>query len=119
MSVTSTGSPFPPTAQSSEPGATTAPCVSGIFRGGGPRPVTLGKHDDWVLCVLSPRTGDDLISTGRDSGYVTLWDIKLRARGLRSFERTRDWVEGMALSPDGPILATASADIPSKLWNSG
>ena len=55
------------------------------------------------------------IVTGHDNGRVIIWDAKTQQR-LKVLKGHTDWVTGLALSPDGKRLATASVDMTARVW---
>src|SRR5262249_37444593 len=68
---------------------------------------TLGKHSDWVTCVLFTPDGNRLISGGR-SGIAKVWEIP--SGRVRDFPALGWHIEGMALSPDGRTLLIGGWD---------
>jgi WD40 repeat protein len=73
--------------------------------------VAAGKFDSGGSVVFSP-DGRSLLSTGSDgSQTVSVWEVgtgKLRAE--MNLELASPWNAGMALSPDGRVLAVVSHD---------
>jgi hypothetical protein len=64
--------------------------------------------------VFSP-DGQTLASGSRDENIVRLWQVS-DGTLLRVFEGHRHGVVGVAISPDGEILASASSDLYVHLW---
>ena len=46
---------------------------------------------------------------------ATLWDVRSK-RKLATLEGHKNFVEGLGFSPDGKLMATASADSTAKIW---
>lgn len=70
-------------------------------------PRQLGNlHRQFVLaaCRVTPR----LASAGPD-GYIRIWDLRARA-GPSSVLAHGSWVDGLAFSPDGSLLAAVGGD---------
>jgi len=72
-----------------------------------------------VNFVFSP-DGSMLATTGGGDWIVRLWDVS-SGQELRNMSGHTDWVNGLAFSPDGRMLASTSSDTTIKLWevNSG
>ena len=63
---------------------------------------------------VAPQTG--ALLSGDQAGMVTIWDPKT-GQAVAAWQAHNDWVLGSAISPDGTLLATASADRLVKIWN--
>jgi WD40 repeat protein/tRNA A-37 threonylcarbamoyl transferase component Bud32 len=71
-------------------------------------------HKSKVVLVLFTTDGKSLITIER-GGFVTVWDAATGAMVRTVRASTSSPLEGMALSPDGSILATA-ASVEVRLW---
>ncbi|AFZ13744.1 WD40 repeat-containing protein [Crinalium epipsammum PCC 9333] len=77
-------------------------------------PVDPVVFTDTISCVaISP---DDQTIVGGSWKTIRLWNLKT-GELINSFEAHSHWILSVAISPDGNILATASADQTIKLWN--
>jgi eukaryotic-like serine/threonine-protein kinase len=63
---------------------------------------------------VAPESG--LLFTGDQAGVLAVWDGKT-AELVASWQAHADWVLGSALSADGTLFASASADRTIKIWN--
>ncbi|MEO7035960.1 MAG: serine/threonine-protein kinase [Polyangiaceae bacterium] len=69
-----------------------------------------------AIQTLSVAPRSDLLLSGDQAGVVSVWDMKTgQAQG--GWQADADWVLGSAISPDGSMLATASADRRVQLWS--
>jgi WD40 repeat protein len=83
------------------------------------------EHDDFIAVAFSP-DGKKVLSgsaqwlSGFDSHVfgqtLKLWDVATGDE-LRSFGNFIQPVESVAISPDGALALTGSADTPLRLWN--
>jgi WD40 repeat protein len=75
-----------------------------------------GYHDEKVNAVSFSRDGRFLVSGGTGECPVQVWDVGLGCR-IKELRGHRNQVLAVALSPDGSLLATGSADQSVKLWS--
>ncbi|NES01554.1 MAG: WD40 repeat domain-containing protein, partial [Okeania sp. SIO2F4] len=88
---------------------------------------TSGKDFEALLCTLRAVKQlplPNLIFQLRDDSKTQITDFlrqliykNLRYRERNSLHDHEDWVNGLAFSPDGETIATASGDYTVKLWN--
>ena len=94
------------------------------IRGG--RLIAEALHDDCVTAAVFTPDGSNLVTISWDNS-ARVWDIRAALREAHSAARVTlaerriflhdDRVSGLALTPDGEILATASWDRTARLWN--
>jgi WD40 repeat protein/nucleoside phosphorylase len=84
-----------------------------------------GQHTDWIRAVAFSPTGK-IFATGSDDQTVRLWDLEASLQGDQKgrgywigepLKGHAKWIWSIAFSPDGSLLASASADQTVKLWN--
>ncbi|MGH3694660.1 MAG: RICIN domain-containing protein [Pseudonocardiaceae bacterium] len=84
-----------------------------------PNPVELARFDRRAGFVLAVAfSAKDLLAIGNADGSVTLVDVKdRRHRVLPPLAGHHNGVAGVAFSPTGDFLATASLDTTAQLWD--
>lgn len=71
------------------------------------------KDSGPIKAIALDRDGKTLAS---GSFGIRVWDLK-SGKQLRSLKGHSDWVEALAITPDGKTLVSASADKTIRLWN--
>jgi WD40 repeat protein/nucleoside phosphorylase len=83
------------------------------------------QHTDWIRAVAFSPSGK-IFATGSDDQTVRLWDFEASLRDDQKgqgycigepLKGHTKWIWSIAFSPDGNILASASADQTIQLWN--
>jgi WD40 repeat protein/mono/diheme cytochrome c family protein len=76
--------------------------------------------DDMVYCLAISADGKKLAAGNSSDRMVNVWDLSggyANAKLEQSIENHADWVLGVAFSPDGKHLLTASRDKTAKVWD--
>jgi WD40 repeat protein len=76
--------------------------------------------DDMVYCLAVAPDGQKLAAGNSSDRIVNVWDLSsgyASAKLEQSIENHADWVLGVAFTPDGKHLLTASRDKTAKLWD--
>ena len=66
--------------------------------------------------TISVARHSNTVFTGDQAGVLMQWDLET-GQPLAAWQAHADWVLGSAVSPDGSLLATASADREIKVWD--
>jgi WD40 repeat protein len=82
---------------------------------GAVRRILTGHNNQGVFEIAYNRAGTRIATAGRDSN-ASLFDARTGAR-LGSFKGHADWVNNLAFSPNGRLLATGSTDRTVRVWN--
>jgi WD40 repeat protein len=79
---------------------------------------SLNGHTDWLMCLAWSLDGESLISGSIDYSIRT-WNTKTwkQLAVLQVEGHTEEGIHGIAISPNGRILASASLDGTTRLWN--
>ncbi|KAI8628847.1 quinon protein alcohol dehydrogenase-like superfamily [Xylariaceae sp. FL1651] len=81
------------------------------------------NHVDHTIAALSP--DNTVIASGSEDGAVRIWDvatlvftttITLSATDMADRPH-RSWIRGLAVSPDGTLVATSAMDEPITIWD--
>jgi len=83
--------------------------------GGAPVYASWGDTLMVVLPSLSPPTEDDWCP-GQVTNTVRLWDVHTGAH-LKVMMGHRSWIEQVAYSPDGLLIASCSRDSDVRIWD--
>ena len=78
------------------------------------REVRTFDHGAWVEDALYLPDGHAICSAGQD-GHVAVWDRR-SGEPIRRFEGHEDAVHALAVSPDGDLLLSGSADTTMLVW---
>ena len=76
--------------------------------------------DDVVYCLAVSPDGKKMAAGNSNDRMVNVWDLSggyAAAKLEQSIENHADWVLGVAFTPDGKHLLTASRDKTAKLWD--
>jgi WD40 repeat protein len=76
------------------------------------QPEELGGHESYVTGLAL--AGPTLVSGGYD-GRLIWWDIDSRYQ-VRAVDAHRKWIRGVAITPDGAVLASVADDMVCRLW---
>lgn len=72
-------------------------------------------QDQGVTDLALASAGNRLVTAGRD-GQISMWDTSRRLR-LINLPAHADWVQRIAISPNGRFVATNSSDRTTKVWD--
>jgi WD40 repeat protein len=76
-------------------------------------PVSIYPAENVTALTFSPK--DDLLVGGDKSGTISIWETRT-GKLRRTFAAHTSTIFGVAISPDGTILATVSSDGTLRLW---
>jgi WD40 repeat protein len=86
---------------------------------GGPGSIDAGTgRGEGELAALAFLADRETVATSGEDGMLRFWDLT-SARLALTMPAHSAWVWGLAISPTGDLLATASADRTVKLWSVG
>ncbi len=86
-----------------------------VTKAKGPAAATLDGHEDGVRGVAFAPDGKRLYSVGGDDGQLRTWDVSAAPKAAGS-AKAGGRVNGVAVSADGKLVATAGAKGASKVW---
>ena len=75
-----------------------------------------GRHANGFRAIACAKRGTRALSIGRNDKTIGVWDLEAGAL-IRVLEGHKQTVEGIALTPDGSVLISASSDYSVGVWD--